>query len=136
MPRKKVETGVEELPLQGGSREGAGRKPASNAAPGTYERYSIARADLEEHKAKLAAIDVQTSEIELEEKTGKLISVEAARESFSEVIKDLTSTLSTLPDILERDAGLSAKQVTLVKSAVSSLRNRMANYLISFNGAQ
>ncbi|MFV0576037.1 MAG: DUF1441 family protein [Vibrio sp.] len=68
----------------------------------------------------------ENERIKLEREIGNLCdSSEVARE-FSLMAKAVVQVLDTLPDVLERDCGLTPAQVSKVQSKVDDLRDQMA----------
>lgn len=105
----------------GGARPGAGRpKGAKNSSHS--ERYYKARADKEEHTAKLKAIEVQAKAADLKERVGDLVRRGDVERQFSSYVTMVVQTLETMPDILERDGGISGDAVIRVQQLVDKVR--------------
>jgi hypothetical protein len=56
---------------------------------------------------------------------GELIAREDVLATYAAALKPIRLVLETLPDILERDAGLSAQQVTRAERAIDDLREHL-----------
>ncbi|NCA73178.1 MAG: DUF1441 family protein [Sphingobacteriia bacterium] len=65
-----------------------------------------------------------------QQEAGELISVEAFRQGLARPFKLLAHTVESLPDILERDAGLSGTQVELCVKICDRLREDLYQQLI------
>lgn len=128
----------------GGARPGSGPKPGAPgpgrkrvggaAGDDAYLRYSLARAKHEEAKAALATLAVQREKAEYQERIGRLVEAERARDAFSDVVKHFARILDTLPDLLERDVGLRPRQVEAVRRLGDDLRRKAADYLEGLRG--
>ena len=106
----------------GGKREGAGRKPGATAS--ANERYALARAAKEESLARLR-------EAEASEREGRLLRADDVAEAVTLANAAVAQTLLSLPDELERTAGLSPEQAEVVErtlhNAMDALADRMAS---------
>lgn len=110
-------------PGRGGARPGAGR-PAGTATDET-KRYAKARADREELEVSLTKIKVQDQLMELARKRGDLLPIAEYERVLSLAIKSLVNWCETLPDILEREAGLQHDQVEVVQRCVDRERETL-----------
>jgi hypothetical protein len=72
-----------------------------------------------------AHYDAQLKRIEFEERCGKLIPAADYEQGVAELVKVVVQTLDTLPDILERDVGLTPAQVVRAQQEIDRLRQRM-----------
>ena len=106
---------------QGGKRPGAGRPPGSKNSSHA-ERFAKARADKEEQAARLKALDVQAKAADLKERVGDLVRRGDVERRFSSYVTIVVQMLETLPDILERDGGISGEAVERVQSLVDKVR--------------
>ena len=110
------------MSTHGGKREGAGRKPGPTAS--ANERYTLARAEKEEALARLR-------QAEADEREGRLLRADDVAEAVTLAHAAVAQTLLTLPDELERAAGLSPEQAELVErtihNAMDGLADRLAN---------
>lgn len=107
-------------PERGGARPGAGR-PRGSSSPDA-KRLAKAKADKEESIAKIRAIEVQEKTIALKERVGDLVLKSEVERMFAEYVTTIISMLETLPDVLERDAGLSPDAVQKTILVVDKLR--------------
>lgn len=82
-------------PTRGGARPGAGRKPKTDQND-AYTRLAKAKADHEEHKAKLA-------EIEVKKQTGELIEANRVGEIWRKHVETAKGRLLALPGSLAGD---------------------------------
>ena len=69
------------------------------------------------------------SRIRAEKQAGALAPAEQIEDEIRAIIGPLTAWLETLPDILERDADLSAEQAEILRRATDSERARIAGRL-------
>ena len=76
-------------------------------------------------KERLDWVKSEHELMKLKERAGELIPVEDVREEFSDMVKMMVTYLETLPDILERDAGLTPQQVEHVVKSSDKLRQQM-----------
>lgn len=117
----------------GGSRPGAGRKSANleaDTAPYLL-RIIKARADKEESKAFEGKIDAQEKLEEHKRKKGDLVSRSEVERLFLEYVDVVVMVLNTLPDMLERDTGISSEAVGKVQSSVDKIRRDLYGRLES-----
>jgi Protein of unknown function (DUF1441) len=109
----------------GGKREGAGRKPRGwydESSNSHATRFAKARADKEESIAQLRKIQVQRDLARLKEDMRDLLRQSDVERRFAEFVTTVAMFLDTLPDILERDAGISGDVVERVQAAIDKLR--------------
>lgn len=77
-------------------------------------------------ESRKAWFQSENERIKLEREIGNLLdSSEVARE-FSLMAKAVIQVLDTLPDVLERDCGLTPHQVSKVQGSIDDLRDQMA----------
>ena len=69
--------------------------------------------------------DSEYRKSQLMERNGELIPVLDYQREMAGVVKTLVSGLQTLPDILERDAGLTGEAVVRAQSVIDALRERL-----------
>lgn len=80
-------------------------------------------------RAKDAGIATAIRELELAQRQGRLVSADAVRLEMANLVKGTTQMLDTLPDVLERDAGLPAKAVVKCQEVIAEERDRLAKLL-------
>jgi hypothetical protein len=110
-------------PGHGGKREGAGRPPGTGvrgARPKTEQNdaYTIlakARAKRETYKARL-------EELKYREATKELVPVREFELALASGFKAVVAALDSLPDVMERDAGLTGAQVEKVQAVIDRIR--------------
>jgi len=104
----------------GGRRPGAGRKagPVSTDA----QRFAAARATKEEALARLR-------EAEAGQKERRLIPVAEVDEVMALAFATVAQRLLTLPDELERNAGLSPEQAELAENTIHAAMEQLAEEL-------
>lgn len=101
--------------MRGGAREGAGRKPKSDGSAGDpYFLLARAKAKHETYRAGLA-------EMEYKKRAGELIERSDVESVASRLHAFLAQSLRTLPDDLERRAGITADQAEIVNQVIDSL---------------
>jgi hypothetical protein len=125
----------------GGRRPGAGRPPKSSREDGIGtppiktlspgERFNKARADKEEQAAILKKLEVQDALVALRMKSGALIPAQDVERAFSRFVTLVVTMLDTLPDVLERDAGITGEAVALAQAAVDKIRRDLHAKLTS-----
>jgi hypothetical protein len=121
-------------PGHGGKREGAGRPPGTGvrgARPKTEQNdaYTIlakARAKRETYKAHL-------EELKYREAAKELVPVREFELALATGYKTVAAVLESLPDVLERDAGLTGAQVEMVQVIVDRLRDDLYSRLTNGN---
>lgn len=109
-----------------------------SAAIPAYNNYRIgqlvdddddANLDPQAEKAKLDKERRKQLEIANAKTLGELRDSAEVRDVFAEALKVLVTALSTLPDRLERECQMDAKQVSLVESVVNATRESMVRRL-------
>jgi hypothetical protein len=98
------------------------------------EGYLRAHAVREVAKARLAALQVAFEEMSLRESRGELIPAAEAEQRSVTPLKVMVSLLETLPDLLERDADLSAAAVERVQVLVDRTREELHRGLLELAG--
>lgn len=68
----------------------------------------------------------ENERLKYERDTGELIPAFEVAQEMSALAKAVVQTLETLPDILERDAGLSPKALVRVQQIIDDIRDQMA----------
>ncbi|AFF24650.1 DUF1441 family protein [Pasteurella multocida] len=68
----------------------------------------------------------ENERLKYERETGQLIPAFEVAQEMSAFAKATVQTLETLPDILERDAGLTPKALVLVQQIIDDVRDQMA----------
>ena len=76
-------------------------------------------------KDRLDHYRAERERLKLEQETGSLIPAAEVESVTAEVMKTLAQTLDTLPDVLERDAGISGEAVQIVQRVIDSARESM-----------
>lgn len=104
--------------MHGGARRGAGRKPKSEKAkadggPDPYLLLAKAKAKKEMFKAHMAEIEYREASAELYPRDEVLRVITTTIAIFSEQMR-------SLPDKLEREAGLTPKQAEIAEHEVDS----------------
>jgi hypothetical protein len=72
-----------------------------------------------------AALQSEQLQIRIATERGELVPIEDVRDTFAAALKPIRHTLETLPDLLERDAGLSAPQVRACERVIDKLRDAL-----------
>lgn len=98
---------------RGGSRPGAGGKPKDYVKSADLQAFDNARARKE---TALAG----KHEIELKELQGEFVPRSAFRDASATLLAELVQSLRGLPDMLERQHGLTAEQAQAVENDVNS----------------
>ena len=115
-------------PGHGGKRDGAGRPPGIRGARPKEEQndaYTIlakARAKRETYKAHL-------EELKYREAAKELVPVREFELALASGFKAVAATLESLPDILERDVGLTGAQVEKAQTIIDRLRDELFSRL-------
>ena len=122
MQDSKAEPIRKSTPGHGGARPGAGRPPKGEQAD-AYTELAIARAKRETYKAELA-------EMEYRQKAGELIPVALHERRMAAVLKVLAVTIESLPDVLERDAGITGLAVERAQMVCDRMRETMYKQLL------
>ena len=102
---------------------------------GTGKATAEGDLDPNQEKAKLDVLRQAKLSDDIELSRGNLIRAEEAEEKLAEIFKILTTGLGTLPDVLERDVGLTGDQVERAQASVDSWRDGMAGTLKKWIGA-
>lgn len=68
--------------------------------------------------------------LELEERAGRLGSVEEFAREFGDAARDFAQFLDTLPDVLERDANMTPEQVDVMHDTLREERQRLHDDLV------
>jgi len=121
---------TDDLPTHGGRREGSGQKPGGFYATPDNKRYAKARADKEEQIAKIKTLEAARKQLELQQTMGKLVPYDLHHQAITEVVSVTVNWAETIPDILERDAGLSPSQIELVQRLVDGARDTLSQMLL------
>ncbi len=116
---------MENITGHGGHRQGAGR-PAGAIRSDHTERFNKARADKEEQSAILKKLEVQEALSELKKSMGDLVPREEVERGFAVFVNTVVMMLNTLPDIVERDAGISGESVARIHSALDKVRRELS----------
>jgi hypothetical protein len=113
----------------GGARRGAGRKKADDVEPSTV-RYNRARADKEEQAAILKKLEVQDAVSKLKAVRGDLVSRAEVEKAFGKYVSLVVSSLNTLPDVVERDVGVTGDIIVKIQSIIDKVRRELHERLI------
>lgn len=94
---------------------------------GVYERgqpdgFDPGRMD---PKDRLDYYRSERERLKMEQETGDLIPAVEVERVAAEVLKSIAQTLDTLPDVLERDAGISPDAVLVVQRVIDAARESM-----------
>ncbi|WHP33483.1 DUF1441 family protein [Trabulsiella odontotermitis] len=89
-------------------------------------------ADLEDMPPadRLAHWKAENERLRFELDTGQLIPADEVAREYSLMAKSVVMILETLPDILERDCGLTPAAVTRVQSVIDDLRDQLAQKVL------
>ena len=68
----------------------------------------------------------ETERLKFEVETGQLCLAEKVRNEMANLTKPMLAELEILPDILERDCGLSPEVVVMIQEKIDDLRNSIA----------
>jgi Protein of unknown function (DUF1441) len=71
----------------------------------------------------------EAAELRLDVDRGGLVQVPDVEQVYAATMKPIALMLDTLPDILERDAGLNAQQVSRAEQAIDELRDQLVGVL-------
>lgn len=94
---------AQRIERRGGARPGAGRKPKTDDPSDPYILHAKARAKHEAYKANLA-------EQEFKKRAGELLDRAKVEQAAATMLAAVAQTLRSIPDNLERMAGLTPKQ--------------------------
>lgn len=72
----------------------------------------------------------ENERVKLEQELRQLVRVEEAHREMSTIAKAVTTTLESLPDILERDCGIDADSVARVQEIIDSMRQQLYERII------
>ena len=114
------------LGQHGGTRPGAGRPAGAKAE--IYEKLARAKAKRESYRALMA-------EMEYRQKAGELIPVAVHERELAAVLKVVAVTIESLPDVLERDAGISGEAVARCQLICDRTREGLYKRLIELTHA-
>ena len=103
----------------GGSRKGAGRKPADHVPSPDRQDFDAARARNESAKADL-------NELDLAIKRGEYVLRSAMQEATATALSALAQTLRSVPDNLERKLGVSPELALEVGIQIDAALNDVA----------
>lgn len=95
-------------------------------------RRSDGPLDLAQERAALARSQRERIDIEIRRQKGELVLATEVERTLVATLKILISTLETLPDILERDAGISGAAVERVQTIVDRVRDRLHAKLVQY----
>lgn len=104
-------------PGHGGSRPGAGRKPKGEQ----NDAYTL----LAKAKAKRETYRAQLTELEYKQKAGELMPRDEYCRDLAAVLKIVAVTIESLPDVLERDAGIDGEAVERCQAVIDGLREEL-----------
>lgn len=83
-----------------------------------------------------AALQGEQIEIKLAVERGELIRDDDVRETFARAFKPIRLALETLPDVLERDAGLTPQQVATAERVLDELREQIYKDVLKVAGVR
>lgn len=72
----------------------------------------------------------QNERVKLEKELRQLVPAEEAHREMSIIAKAVTTTLESLPDILERDCGIDADSVARVQDVIDGIRQQLYERII------
>ncbi len=119
---------MENITGHGGHRQGAGR-PAGAIRSDHTERFNKARADKEEQSAILKKLEVQEADADLKKSMGDLVPRDEVERGFATFVSTVVMMLNTLPDIIERDAGISGEAVARIRASLDKVRRELSTKL-------
>lgn len=85
-------------------------------------------------RAAESRVDRALKERKLQELEGGLVAADEVRLEMANLIKPMLQLLDILPDVLERDCGLSPKMVVRMQELISRERETLAEKLTSASG--
>jgi len=112
-------------------KEGRGEFPLAGAVRGyiNFLRQTGASSEIDPEKLdpfkRRAHYQAEAEKLVLQQKRGELVPRIEMEAEQGRVAKIVTECLETLPDKLERDAGLTAKQAAIVEKACNVVREQM-----------
>ncbi len=124
---------------RGGRRESAGRKPIPEEI-----REESATYGLRQRKGKAEEIEVEVNRKRIKlhnemndskRKAGDLVPFDEVRREFTEYVNIVNMTLETLPDIIERNTGISGDVVAEIQLILDRTRRALQEKLESNFGA-
>lgn len=89
------------------------------------EQLSIDDPDKLSAKERLDWYKGETEKRKLQERDGELVQAAEVEREFSDLIDLMVTTIESLPDILERDAGIDGAAVTRAHEVIDDLRHRL-----------
>ncbi|WP_408648020.1 DUF1441 family protein [Thiocapsa bogorovii] len=102
-------------------------KPDAATEPGTL--------DPQRERARLDAARADLAETQLGKVRGELITAADFERVLSETIKPIATGLESLPDLLERDAGIDGAAVERVIAVVDRMRESLYRQIVEGTGA-
>jgi phage terminase Nu1 subunit (DNA packaging protein) len=90
--------------------------------------------DLVTERAALARVQRERIEIEIARTKGQLVPAAECERTFAEMLKIVVAMLETLPDVLERDAGIGPRAVQRCIEVIDQLREGLYQRLIAPDG--
>lgn len=114
---------------RGGTRQGAGRKSAALEAANHDSNILYNKA-----KAKKAAFDAQTAELEFNIKSGKYVLRADVQQAASTAFATISQSLRSIPDNLERRLGISPELSEEVGNQIDEAMNNLADELEKMSG--
>lgn len=73
----------------------------------------------------------ENERIKLEQELRQLVRSEEAHREMSTIAKAVTTTLESLPDILERDCGIDAESVARVQDVIDGIRQQLYERIVA-----
>jgi hypothetical protein len=104
-------------PGHGGARPGAGRKPKTDQA----DAYTV----LAKAKAKRETYRAQLEELRYKQAAGQLLDASTYERALSSAFSTVAQTLESLPDVLERDAGIDGAAVERCREVIDRMRDEL-----------
>lgn len=118
-----AEPAQQEIPLgRGGARPNGGRKKGIG---------NDAYAALAKAKAKNETFKAHNEELKFKQAAGKLIEASAHERALADAFKVIAVTLESLPDVLERDAGIDGVAVERAQVVIDRMRDDLHSRLVS-----
>ncbi|MDH4572458.1 DUF1441 family protein [Salinicola acroporae] len=111
-----------------GSRNGANLYALKDAGPALFsDRIGSAGLSPDDYppQDRKAWFQSENERVKLEREMRLLVPVEDAHREMSRLAKAMASALDSLPDLLERDAGLAPEGLELVERVTDNLREQM-----------
>ena len=124
---------MEDIPGHGGRRAGAGRR-SGVADPDTL-RYNKGKADEKELDVHRKKVKLQNELDGRRKGVGDLVPYDEVRREFTEYVNIVNMTFETLPDILERNTGISGNVVAELQLHLDKVRRALQEKLESNFGA-